>query len=556
MNPSAPSISTKNNVSLEDVRRSVTYHPTIWGDYFLAYTSEVTEISAAEVEELEKQKEIVRKLLTQTPNDSLQKMELVDAIERLGVGYHFVKEIDTSLRNIQDINYPKYNNKDSDDLYIVALRFRLLRQHGYYLPCADVFDKFIDQQGNFKESLANNVEGMLSLYEASHFGVDGEEILDKALAFSSSRLESLLHQMSKSLSTKVSEALKSPIHKSVTRLAARKFITMYQQDDSHNKMLLNFAKLDFNILQKIHQKELSDITRWWKALDFANKLPFARDRMVECYFWILALYFEPHLGIARRILTKVIAIASVFDDIYDIYGTLDDLQLFTNIIQSWDANALEGLPPYMRICYKALLEIYDEMENEMEKVGTPYCVQYAKKEMKKLVSAYMEEAKWFYNKYTPTMEEYMKVAVVSSGYVMLSTTSLVGMGDLVTKEDFDWFSREPLLVRASATIARLMDDMVGYGFETKLSAVQCYMNHYGASEMEAFAEFQEQVKKAWKDINQECLQKTTVSFPILMNVVNLARAINLLYMDEDGYTNPKAKVKDYIKCVLIEPVTI
>ncbi|KAI3457016.1 hypothetical protein Pfo_013679 [Paulownia fortunei] len=538
MHVSAAPFSIKNVIS-EDVRRSVIYHSTIWGDYFLRYTSDVTQICVAEEEELHRQKEKVRKLLAQILDDSSHKIELIDAIQRLGVGYHFEKEIDKSLRHIHE-TYPEYNSKDKD-LHVVALRFRLLRQQGYHVPC-DVFNKFIDHEGNFKESLINNVEGMLNLYEAAHFGVDGEEILDKALEFSSSHLESLIHQMNNSLSTRVNEALKIPIRKSLTRLGARKFISMYQEEESHNETLVNFAKLDFNMVQKIHQKELSDITRWWKALDFANKLPFARDRMVECYFWILSVYFEPQFNIARRILTKVIAITSIIDDIYDIYGTLDDLQLFTNLIQSWDVNALEELPPYMRICYKALLDIYIEMEDETKKVDGSYRVQYAKEEMKKLVSAYFEEAKWFYSKYMPTMEEYMKVALVSGASMMLSTTSLV--------------SSEPLIVRAASTICRLMDDMVGYGFESKLSAVQCYMNQNGTSEKEAFAEFQEQLKKAWKDINQECLQPTAISLPILMNIVNLARVINLLYVDEDGYVNPTTKTKDYINSVLIEPVTV
>ncbi|GFP90230.1 selinene synthase, partial [Phtheirospermum japonicum] len=83
-------------------RRAVTYHPTIWGDYFLAYTSDVTDISAAEKQELEKKKEMVTNLLTQIPDDSFHKLDLINAIQRLGVGYHFEKEIDTSFQNIHD----------------------------------------------------------------------------------------------------------------------------------------------------------------------------------------------------------------------------------------------------------------------------------------------------------------------------------------------------------------------------------------------------------------------------------------------------------------------
>ena len=36
------------------------------------------------------------------------------------------------------------------------------------------------------------------------------------------------------------------------------------------------------------------------------------------------------------------------------------------------------------------------------------------------------------------------------------------MGDAVTKETFDWIFSEPKIVRASAIVCRLMDDMVSH----------------------------------------------------------------------------------------------
>ncbi|KAL0399305.1 UNVERIFIED_CONTAM: Beta-caryophyllene synthase [Sesamum radiatum] len=223
-----------------------------------------------------------------------------------------------------------------------------------------------------------------------------------------------------------------------------------------------------------------------------------------------------------------------------------------------DVNALEQLPLYMRIYYEALSDVYIEMENELEKTGRSYRIQYAKEEMKKLVRAYLEEAKWSYNKYMPTMEEYMKVAIVSSGYTMLSTTSLVGMGNLVTKTDFDWITSEPRLVLACSTIGRLANDLAGHGFEKKPTAVECYMKENGASKEEAFAELGKQVTKAWKDINQECLRpRVPVSMPVLMRALNLACATHIFYVeDNDEYTNSKVNIKDIIHDVLVEPLVI
>lgn len=50
----------------------------------------------------------------------------------------------------------------------------------------------------------------------------------------------------------------------------------------------------------------------------------------------MGVYFEPEYSPARRILTKVIAMTSVMDDIYDVYGTPEELELFTAAIERFD----------------------------------------------------------------------------------------------------------------------------------------------------------------------------------------------------------------------------
>nr|BBE38103.1 beta-cubebene synthase [Aralia elata] len=534
-------------------RRSVNYHPSIWGDQFLTYnSSDLAKTDANTKEHIQQLKEEVKKMLAEaTPN---QLLNLIDDIQRLGVAYHFETEIDAALQRTNVIF-----QENDDDLHTVSLCFRLLRQHGYNVS-SDVFRKFKDNNGKFKECLISDPRGMLSLYEATHLRVHGEDILEDALEFTTSHLERLKSHLKNSLAAQVVHALKYPIHKFLNRLEARHYISIYQEDDSHNKVLLNFAKLEFNLLQKMHQGELGHISRWWKELNFAKKLPFARDRVVECYFWILGVYFEPQYLTARRILTKVISLTSIVDDIYDVYGTLEELLLFTDAIERWDISTLDHLPEYMRVCYQALFDVYSEIEEEMTKAGRPYRLQYAKDSYKEVARAYLAEAKWLHESYVPKIEEYMHVAMVSGAYKMLATNSFVGMGDLVTKEAFDWVSSNPLIVKAASVICRLSDDMVGHEFEQKrehvASAVECYMKQHGVTKQEVYAEFQKQITNAWKDMNQECLRPTAVAMPLLTRIFNLARVINLLYDGEDWYTNSKTRTKDFITSVLVDPVPI
>uniref|UniRef100_M1AUP5 Cembratrienol synthase 2a n=1 Tax=Solanum tuberosum TaxID=4113 RepID=M1AUP5_SOLTU len=299
------------------------------------------------------------------------------------------------------------------------------------------------------------------------------------------------------------------------------------------------------MLQKFHQRELSELTRWWKDLDFANKYPYARDRLVECYFWILGVYFEPKYSRARKMMTKVIQMASFFDDTFDAYATFDELVTFTDAIERWDASAIDSIPPYMRSIYQALLDIYSEMEQVLSKECKLDRLYYAKYEMKKLVRAYFKEAQWLDAGYTPKYEEHMENAIVSSGYLMAATTCLVGMEEFISEETFEWMINEPLIVRASALIARSMDDIVGHEVEQErghvASIIECYMKDYGASKQEAYIKFQKEITNAWKDINKEFFRSTETEVPmfVLERVLNFTRVIDTLYKEEDGYTNAK-----------------
>ncbi|WVZ86205.1 hypothetical protein U9M48_033027 [Paspalum notatum var. saurae] len=61
--------------------------------------------------------------------DLAAKLELVDVLQRIGVDYHFGKEIDDLLHAVYDGDDAKDDNGD-DDLCLISVRFYLLRKHG------------------------------------------------------------------------------------------------------------------------------------------------------------------------------------------------------------------------------------------------------------------------------------------------------------------------------------------------------------------------------------------------------------------------------------------
>nr|UXP86184.1 putative sesquiterpene synthase 3 [Meistera aculeata] len=533
------------------VRKTTKYHPSIWGDYFIhhAISPAPTKVSIR-AEEL---KEQIKNLFRET-TDILQIMNFVDAIQLLGLDYHFEKEIDAALNLISKHDAKNYQ------LYEISLQFRLLRQHGVYVS-ADVFNKFKDEEGNFTSTLNEDAKGLLSLYNAAYLRIHGEHILDEAILFTKNRLASLSDELKEGpLVTLVSLFLETPICLRNRRLLARKYIPIYQEEERRNDAILEFAKLDFNLLQSFHQEELKKMSIWWNDLGLAKSLNFVRDRLVECYYWILNVYFEPQYSRARLICTRVISFLSLMDDIYDNYSTLQESQLLTEAIQRWEPEAVDGLPEYLKDYYLKLLRTFEELENELES-DEKYRISFLRDEIKRLSRSYFLEVEWGVGKYVPTLEEHLSNSLATTGYPTLACASYVGMGPVATKEVFEWLASFPKIVKASAMICRLLDDTsssrkLEQQRDLAASTVESYTKEFATDEKEAYKNLMEMVEDAWKDHNEECLNPTQIPRVLIERIVNFSRTMEEFYKSVDTYTDAETTMKDNVCMVLVESVPV
>ncbi|MCD7472355.1 hypothetical protein HAX54_013513 [Datura stramonium] len=86
---------------------------------------------------------------------------------------------------------------------------------------------------------------------------------------------------------------------------------------------------------------------------------------------------------------------------------------------------------------------------------------------------------------------------------------------------------------------RLMDDIIDHEVQQErghaASIIECYMKEYGASKEEAYTKYRKEVKNAWKDINKALMRPTEVPMFVLERPLNLARLLDTLFKDEDGY---------------------
>ncbi|XP_031119892.1 vetispiradiene synthase 3-like [Ipomoea triloba] len=542
-------MATSNKV----VRPVTNFFPSLWGDEFqhFVFDNEVAERYAQEIEVLKRQ---VRSMLKSIRMSELaEKLNFIDTIERLGISYHFDEEIDAMLKEIYNDN-SKF--KVGEDLCTCALMFRLLRQHGHNIS-SGIFDNF-QENGKFKDTLSNNVEGLLNLYEASHVIGHNDNNLKDAYTFSRNHLEVVVLQLKSTLKKQVRHALEQPLHKGIPRVEISYFVRVYQEDESKNDVLLHFAKMDFNLLQMYHKQELCEMKRWWKELDFVTTLPYIRDRVVECYFWSVGVYFEVKYSKARLMLAKSIIMASVIDDTYDTFALPDELEIFTSAIQKWDISQLNHLPDYMKIIYKALIDLYVDYDKELSREGRSFALYYTKERIKELVRAYNIEIKWSIEGCKPPVAEYLKNGEPSSTLFLLITCSFLGMKS-VTKEAFEWSSQNPRIFRANAILGRVVNDIASYEREKSngpiTTGIDYYMNDYGVSVEEAMNKFREIAENAWKDTNEDILQPTTpaISTEILMRILNFARIDEVVYMKrQDGYTYPEKVLKPYIIALFVD----
>lgn len=99
---------------------------------------------------------------------------------------------------------------------------------------------------------------LLGFYEAAQWSVNGEDLLDEALAFTTTHLQSIKCDY---LAAQIQHSLKQQLRKGIPRLEAKRYMSIYKDIDSHNQVLLKLAKLDFNLVQSLYKKELSSLQR-------------------------------------------------------------------------------------------------------------------------------------------------------------------------------------------------------------------------------------------------------------------------------------------------------
>ncbi|KAI9077166.1 hypothetical protein K1719_040872 [Acacia pycnantha] len=96
------------------------------------------------------------------------------------------------------------------------------------------------------------------------------------------------------------------------------------------------------------------------------EMKFGGMKAVKWYMWAMACLTDPKFSEQRIELTKSVSLVYIIDDIFDVYGSLDDLTCFTDAVNRWDSTDTVQLPDYMKSCFNLLHDTINELASKSD----------------------------------------------------------------------------------------------------------------------------------------------------------------------------------------------
>lgn len=485
----------------------------------------------------------VKATLHQSHKDKREVITNIDHLKRLCIDHYFKDEIDEAMKECLDLVH-------SDDLLDATLSLRLLREAEYDVSADDVLGKFFDHNGDFSLDHSKDTKGLLSLQDISHLNM-GEESLYKAKVFSRKHLTTAIEHLEPNLARYVRQSLDHPYHVSLMQYKARHHLSYMQSSSTRNTRMQELALAEFQLNKLLHQREMQEIKRWWMGLGLAQEIPATRDQILKWYMFPLTILQGQSFSRYRIEITKIIAIVSIVDDIFDVIATQEELTRFTEAIKMWDVAAADSLPSYMRSCYNALYTITNDIADIVEREHGSSPMEHLKKSWIMLFDAFLVEAKWLSADQVPSLDEYLSNGVITTGgplalvhlFSMLGHDASNGSANLAADQI-------PPIISCPSKILRLWDDMGSAKDEAQEGLDGSYKELYlkenpgGDAEGHMLA----LIEREWEELNRECFSRRSYPPSLTRISLNLARMVSVLF----GFDNEQRLpvLEEYVKMLL------
>ncbi|KAK8933641.1 hypothetical protein KSP39_PZI015820 [Platanthera zijinensis] len=263
---------------------------------------------------------------------------------------------------------------------------------------------------------------------------------------------------------------------------------------------------------------------------------------MENYLWSIGCAFEPQFWRCRKEITKLGCLLTTIDDMYDIYGSLEELEVFTNAVDEWTISSI--LPNYMK---KSLMVLFNTMNDIAHVVSVEREVDilpHLKRVWGDQCKSYLVEARWYYTGYTPTLNEYLENAWITIGGPLLQTAAYC-LSEELTKEALDSLEFYPEVVRYSTIVTHLYDDLGTSRDELERGdvpkSIQCHMRDTNVTKKDAREYIRYLIKRYWKILNAKHSNNPNFEGPFNRYLLNFPRMDN-------------HETRNRIISLLIEPV--
>ncbi|KAL2517490.1 Ent-kaur-16-ene synthase [Abeliophyllum distichum] len=507
------------------------------------------------------------------PADIYTHLCMVDTLGRLGIDRYFTHEIERVLNETYRC-WEQNNEEIVKDVTCCALAFRLLRMKGYEVT-SDKLAAYTEQEHffNIVSVQFTGVPTILELYRASQVTINEDEsVLDQIHAWTSTFLKQQLQNrtiVDKRLSKRVEYSLKT-FNATLERVESRQSIeqydpnnyrilkTAYRCPNIDNMDFLVFSRQDFNLCQAQHQKELQQLERWYtdSRLDVSK---LGRSVLHTCYFLSAAILFDTDISEARIAYAQVVALTSRIDDLFDLYGSREELINMIKLVKKWDERPKSGYSSEeVGILFTAVYNHVNEWAAKIL-IKQGRCIKHL------LISLWLEfldgcmkEVEWSSDYKLPTLEEYLSVGCMSIAGQVSVLTPLHVLGPKFSEELLT--TAECLsLCKHVCLIFRLLNDVRTFERErserTLNSVSLLVLQSKGAiTEEEAIAKVYEMIEQSKRKLLKTVLQTNGSLVPRECKNLFWYTANNCyyLYRQRDEFSSPR-ELRDHMNAVIFEP---
>ncbi|KAK7362896.1 hypothetical protein VNO77_05021 [Canavalia gladiata] len=514
-------------------------------------------------------------------DEDLIRLCMVNQLLRLGLAEHFVEEIEEILskvyRNyVEQLDWLKPTNKVAVQLHKDSLAFQLLRMHGYSVSPTLSFGWFLDDE-EMRAEVEKEPEffstTMLYMYRATNLMFCGEYEVEEAKSFSRNLLEKCLvaksqdkpHVKLSPFQIMVERELNIPWLARLDHLDHRTWIEeseanlLWKGKTSHNRIshfrnfdLLQLAMQNYEFKQSIYKIELEELKRWSQNNGLA-KMGFGREKTTYCYYAVAASSTFPHDCYIRTLVAKIAIIVTVADDFFDIKGSLTELEALTDAVKRWDSN---GLSNHSKVIFDALDNFVTEASRKYLQQGGTHDIKNSLQELwYETFFSWLMEAKWKEDGQTPSIDEYIKIGMIS-----IATHTLVLPASCFVKPALPYDKLKPpqyeTITKQLMITCRLLNDIQSYEKEIeegKLNFLWNLMRNHNFAMEDSIGFVRDIIDKTKKEFLQQVLVDGQSDLPKTCKLLHLTclKVFQMFFNSNNGYDSDTQLLEDINKAIYL-----